>query len=172
MRISVFANGHSKPIKLTIYPTGAEWEIPHLGEAGVRCSCAETSDRSHVSVDEHGIVFWCEDPAVEVDVVSPTPLQMLLWDICVNGGWCGGLVDGKMTHVYDLWPDTGIVSAHDFALMVVKADGDEKWEGAARHIPWLEDTFEKHLGASSISASNPQWTARRPFDQPKPIGAS
>ena len=44
-------------------------------------------------------------------------------DVCVYYGWCGGLVDGKPSHVDGFIPEDGPVSAEHFIEWLFLAEG-------------------------------------------------
>ena len=166
MPIMVFENRNEATLILTVGPWEHRHEVPHLAEAGIRYAVTEGSeDRSYSSVSELGIEFWCNADSYEIDIVLPSPKDRLLWEICVLGGWCGGLVDGEPCHVQDLVPKTGIVTAEEFAQLTVKADG---WPRSAppkeHHLRWLEAKFVEHLGGPSADAEILHHFTRRPFD--------
>src|SRR5262245_31138935 len=50
------------------------------------------------------------------------PYIQLLNDVCVGMGYCGCIKDGRASHVDDYIPDTGSVSADQFAEWVVLAE--------------------------------------------------
>lgn len=121
--------------------------------------------------DDDSIEFWCDAVDVEVDVVGPSGMSRLLWDICVNLGFCGGLMDGEPTDVLDLLPPAGPVTAAMFAKLAVVADG-AKPDGVEAQLrrwgPSLEAKFVEHLGASVVPAETLRKTERRPFDPTDP----
>ena len=121
----VFENSNEATLILTVEPWGHRHEVPHLAEAGIRYAVTEGSeDRSYSSVSGLEIDFWCNADSYEIDIVSPSAKDRLLWEICVLGGWCGGIVDGEPCHVLDLLPESGTVTAEEFATLAVRADGE------------------------------------------------
>lgn len=84
----------------------------------------------------------------------------LMHEVCVELGWCGGIVDGKPSHVDDFIPATGIVSAAQFADWLFLADGvdpsenHEKWQ---KHKDELVAAFIRHMSADSVEASRLKW---------------
>src|SRR6218665_2965006 len=166
MPIVAFHNDRKTALALIVEPWGERHTIPYRSTAGIRYTLQEgAEDRSFCNVSRGQINFWCNSDGYEIDVVHPSACDNLLWDICVNGGWCGGIVNGEPTHVDDLLPKTGTVTAKDFARLAVKADG---WPDAepvpAKHFIWLEAKFIEHLGASEVPCETLRQITRSPFD--------
>jgi hypothetical protein len=166
MRIVQFENRGKAPLTLKVEPFHDVYQVPPLGEAGIRFTLSEgVEDRSHTSVSEFDIAFWCDADSYEIDVVPPTPAETLYWTICVVGGWCGGIVENEPTHVEDLLPDAGEVTSRRFAELAVHADG---WPADAampeKHLLWLEAKFVEIMGAQVVEAAALQRRSRRPFD--------
>lgn len=169
MPIVAFENLRTESLKLVIEPIGETHEVPHLATVGIRYSLDEgAEDRSTSVVSEFGIEFWCNSESVEVDIVRASPFDTLLWDICVNLGFCGGLVEGEPTCVRDLIPAEGLLSAGAFAKLAIRAEGN--WpdpDGA--HRRWgetLEAKFAEHLGGPVVPVQELKGDRRRPFDEP------
>jgi hypothetical protein len=170
MPIVDFENVDEAVLVLVIMPCGERHEIPHLARAGVRYALREGSeDRCYSGVSKHQIEFWCDADSYEIDIVLPSAYDKLLWDICLSGGWCGGLVDGKPTHVNDLLPASGTVTAQEFARLTVKADG---WPASEppkeRHLRWLEAKFIEHLGSQTVDAKVLRQNLTLPFERDAP----
>jgi len=165
MLVAEFQNRNESPLVLTVEPWGHRHEVPHLAIAGIRYALKDgAEDRCHSVVEEGTVEFWCNADAYEYDIVHPSPFDRLSWDICVNGGWCGGIVDGNPTTVEDLLPRTGAVNARQFAELALRADGwpeDEAFED--KHLSWLQARFVYHLGAESVNAEELRRNAARPF---------
>jgi hypothetical protein len=53
----------------------------------------------------------------------PNAFDGMIHEFCVTPGWCGGVKNGKPLHVSDVIPETGRVSADEFARWLIKADG-------------------------------------------------
>ena len=166
MPIVTFKNRNEAELLLTIEPWGDEFRVPHLAEAGVRYSLKSgAEDRCYTSVSESAVEFWCNADAYEIDIVHPSAFDRLSWDICVNGGWCGGIVDGKPTTVDDLLPPTGIIEARTFAELAMRADGwpdDQPFD--EDHLCGLQAKFVQHLGANSICTDQLRRNLARPFN--------
>lgn len=161
MAIFEFMNENEATLSLTIQPWGDKFEVPHLARVGIRYSLDEgVEDRCLFAVEGGSVEFWCNAAIFEIDIIHPSALDRLSRDICVTGGWCGGLVDGIPTTVYDLLPQTGEVDARQFAELVVRAEGDPL-EGET--LPWLEAKFVEHFGAHSVSAESLLRLTPRPF---------
>ncbi|MFZ5748789.1 MAG: hypothetical protein ACOY45_14185 [Pseudomonadota bacterium] len=52
-----------------------------------------------------------------------SPFDALMHHLCVDMGYCGGMVDGVPMHATDLLPASGVVTADSFADLVMRADG-------------------------------------------------
>lgn len=172
MPIVDFQNYRTAPLRLVIEPAGLEYEVAHLGTAGVRYSLAEgEEDRSTSVVGDDRIEFWCNAAKVEVDVVAALPVTKLLWHICVDLGFCGGLVDGEPTYVADLIPASGLISAESFANLAIRADGSDPSRDDAKTRGWrekLEAKFIEHLGSPVVPVETLKRSERRPFDASEP----
>lgn len=99
----IFDNSHDEPLRFVVDPSGTEYEIPPHGKLGIRHELAKDPPQ-FVDVGKYGIRFWCEEP-YEIDIVHPSAFDLLLYEICLRMGFCGGLVDDKPTHVSDLLPE-------------------------------------------------------------------
>jgi hypothetical protein len=86
--------------------------------------------------------------------------ESLMREVCVERGWCGGIVDGKPTHVDDFIPESGQVTAEQFVDWLFRADGMdpfvdlEQWQ---KHKDGLKDAFIRHMGADVVNASMLKW---------------
>ncbi|MEQ1552079.1 hypothetical protein [Sphingorhabdus sp.] len=86
--------------------------------------------------------------------------NLLMHDVCVGQGWCGGIVDGKPSHVDHFIPETGPVSADQFVEWLFIADGQDpnaeldKWQ---KHKDGLRELFVKHMGAEVVDSSKLKW---------------
>ena len=71
--------------------------------------------------------------------------------VCVGMGFCGSIVDGKPRHVVDYIPNSGSVTADEFASWVLEAEGmpsepgEPFWYG-------LRDVFVEHMGSETVDA--------------------
>lgn len=166
MRIVEFENDNQATLELVIEPRDERYEIPHLARAGIRYVQREDSeDRCYTSVSDHRMYFWCDADSYEVDIVYPTPCQKLMWAICVEGGWCGGIVDDEPTTVRDLLPASGEITAREFAELAMKADGWPASEPFAEsHLHWLEAKFVEHLGSASVDVELLRQPLVTPFE--------
>jgi hypothetical protein len=166
MPVVEFQNCDEAPLVLIVEPWGHRYEVPHLAIAGIRYAPKDgAEDRCHSVVEEGTVEFWCNAASYEYDIVHPSPFARLSWDICVNGGWCGGIVDGNPITVEDLLPRTSEVNARQFAELAMHADG---WpEGEAldeNHLSWLQSRFVEHMGAESVNAEDLRRNVARPFE--------
>src|SRR4051812_23856595 len=146
MPIVEFENRDRTPLMLMIEPSGERHEVPHLARAGIRYSLQEgVEDRCYSAVSAQEISFWCDADSYEIEIVCPSAAGRLLWEICVGGGWCGGIVDGKPTSVDDLLPATGSVTAREFASLAVQASGWPANEPPKEHdLDWISAKFIEH----------------------------
>lgn len=158
----MFENSDKAPLALLILPWGDTHHVPHLAAAGIRYSLSKgAEDRCHSVVSAGAIEFWCSADSYEIDIVPPLPSDTLAWEICAEGGWCGG----AYASFRDLLPASGIVTASDFAKLVHDAEGGSSFDPLKEnHVQWLTARFVKHLGALQVDAEALRQTARRPFD--------
>jgi len=167
MPISVFENTTNQPLTFILEPNEQRWEVPWLARIGVRYSFQDgATGRTFAEVGEHQIRFWCDSETREVEIVHPSPFDLLLWDICVGQGFCGGLVNGEPTHVTDLLPTGGMVTAEQFAQLAIKAEGDSR-SPDEKHDRWvsrLSAAFIEHMGAPSMPAEMLVQNLAQPFE--------
>ncbi|WP_447728327.1 hypothetical protein [Sphingomonas koreensis] len=157
-----FKNQFEDSLTVRIEPTGDEYELPPLANLGLRHVSKENdSTRAICIMFEGRVEIWCDSDNYEIDIVYPSAFDRLSRDICVRGGWCGGVVDGARTTVDDLLPASGRITARDFAQLVIKADGGDELE---KHLHWLEEKFIEFLGASSVDVSDLQRNLAQPFE--------
>ncbi|MFL6846208.1 MAG: hypothetical protein ACJ8ER_15165 [Allosphingosinicella sp.] len=168
MPIAAFENRNEEPLILRVEPGGDRIEIPHLATAGVRYVLEDgAEDFSTCVVGPNEIEFYCASARYEVDLVPPSPFDRLLWDICVKSGFCGGIVNGEPTHVEDLLPKDGLISAETFARLAIRAEGDAPVDDE-RHSRWmrmLEAKFIQHFGPQPVPAERLRRNLDRPFEQ-------
>jgi hypothetical protein len=167
MPISVFENSFDEPITFLLEPNDEQYEFAPQARLGVRYSLApDQNDRTFADVGRHGIRFWCDSQHREVEIVHPTAFDLLLHDICVQGGFCGGLVEDQAIHVTDILPTSGMVTSEEFAILVLQAEGDggsppakvERWSAL------LQSKFVEHMGQSSVPAEVLVRNLTMPFD--------
>ena len=168
MPVSVFENSNQEVLTFTLEPNGEQYELPHLARIGVRYSLNDGApDRTFADMGKHSIRFWCDAPSREVEIIYPTPFDLLLADMCVRLGFCGGLVNGKPMHVTDLLPSTGAVTAEKFAELAISAESDVK-SPPDKHLRWvsvLSEAFVRHMGADAVPAEALVQNFARPFDR-------
>lgn len=169
MPIIEFENDNEARLVLLIEPWSDRHEVPHLARAGIRYSLREgAEDRFYTAMSGQEIRVWCEADCYEIDIVPPSPSDLLMRDICVEGGWCGGIVEGQPTRVSDLIPASGTLTANDFATLAIYADeGPSSEPPKEHHLRWLEAKFVEHLGQWTIEAEVLHRSTRRPFDSEK-----
>lgn len=155
MPVSVFENRFEAPLKFSLEPGDETYELPPLTKVGVRYSFALGEvNRTFADFSEGHIRFWCNAEARDVEITYPSPFDLLLWDICVNGGCCGG----PAAHVTDLLPKHGTITATEFAQLVIQAE-----EGGSNEA-WLATKFTEHMGQSSAAAEALVQNLANPFD--------
>jgi hypothetical protein len=155
MPISVFENRFEEPITFVLEPDEVRYELPPLARIGIRYSSGSgTVDRTFADIGERTIRFWCDSEVRDVEIVEPNAFDLLLWDICVKGGCCGG----PAAHVTDLLPSGGVVTAEEFARLVIQAEGGGGNEG------WLAAKFVERMGSSSMPAETLVQNLSGPFD--------
>lgn len=79
----------------------------------------------------------------------------LMHEVCVERGRCGGIVDGRPSHVDDLIPEEGPVTANQFVVWLFMADGMLPHAEQAKlreHKQGLRDAFIRHMGHDTIDA--------------------
>lgn len=168
MPVAVFKNTTSKPWTFVLEPNDEQYEVPVLARVGVRYLFEdEAVNRTFADVGEHVVRFWCDSQNRDVEIVHPTPFDLLLWDVCVRLGFCGGLVNGNPTHVTDLLPDVGMVTAEEFAKLAITAEGGPQ-SSPDKQLRWvtaLADAFVEHLGTASAPAESLVQNLAQPFDK-------
>ena len=164
MPIALFQNRNESDLLLIVEPWGERHAIPHLATGGIRYSLkADARGRCYTAVSDGEVEFWCGADSYEFEIVYPSAFDRLAWDICVGGGWCGGIIDGAPTTIDDLLPGAGRIAAEEFAKLVLRADGDgERMDDKA--LKWLEAKFVEHMGATSVSADVICRNVVLPFD--------
>jgi hypothetical protein len=87
--------------------------------------------------------------------------DVMMYEFCVRLGWCGGVKDGKPLHITHYIPETGPVSADEFARWLILAEFGH-W------IPRLKAVFVEHMGAEVIDATNlrSEWECKGSPQQP------
>lgn len=86
-------------------------------------------------------------------MTDPTAFDALMREVCVEKGWCGSVIDGRSLHATDFMPESGGVTANQFAHWLFAADGvnpgedREKWQS---HLDGLRDAFVRHMGAETV----------------------
>lgn len=157
MPISVFENRFETPVTFILEPGGEQHELPSLAKIGVRYSFSVgQADQTFTDIGHGIITFWCDAQLRETEIVHAGPFNLLLQDICVNGGCCGG----AEVRVVDLLSEQGTVTAADFARLVLQAEGGGSDESEA----WLVAKFVEHMGGTSVPAAALVQTIANPFD--------
>lgn len=91
---------------------------------------------------------------------KPNKFDGLLNECCVGCGWCGSITNGRLLHVTDFIPTTGVVTADAFVNWLLVADGVDPKEASSQVKKWKRDlraVFVKHMGADQVDASALQW---------------
>lgn len=167
MPVTVFENTTTETLSFLLEPDGKQYEVPTLARIGVRYSFENGAmDRTFAAVGENHVRFWCDASKRDVEVIHPTPFELLLWDMCVRLGFCGGLVNDKPTHVTDLLPAEGVVTAEEFARLAISAEGDAQSppDQQARWVALLSAAFIERIGSSSVGAEALVLNYAQPFD--------
>ena len=166
MTILSFENQEEEPLVLVLDPWGDEHVIPFLATAGVRLVPEDGAEQRYTcTVGARRITLWCDSSRYDVDIVLPSRFDLLLWDICARGGWCGGIVDGAPSFVTDLLPDTGMVTARVFAELAIKADGPPESESLPEtQIRWLEEAFARFFDPAGVPAATLRRNLALPFE--------
>jgi len=79
-----------------------------------------------------------------------TKFSAMIQEYCVGLGYCG-----SASHVTDLIPKDGTVSADQFTCLLLQAEGLEPYEFRMRHnkaYKELSNVFVKHMGSCEIDA--------------------
>jgi hypothetical protein len=84
----------------------------------------------------------------------PNAFDGMMHEFCVGLGWCGCVKDGRPLHVSDFIPETGPVSADEFARWLITADGLDPDQLSDAELRQLRAVFVKHMGVDVIDASN------------------
>lgn len=88
-----------------------------------------------------------------------TAFDALMHEVCVERGG-GSVVDDRPMHLTDFLPESGEVTADQFADWIFEADGvdpDEDREKWQRHIDDLRDAFKRHMGEFSVDVQQLTW---------------
>jgi hypothetical protein len=85
----------------------------------------------------------------------PNKFDGMMHELIAGLGWdCRCFKNGKPLFVNDFIPETGTVSADQFARCVIMAEGlDPQPKKYRRRIPELKAVFVKHMGADVVDAS-------------------
>jgi len=92
----------------------------------------------------------------------PNAFDGMMHQFCVELGWCGGVKDGKPLHVSDFIPETGPVSADEFARWLILVDGLNPDQLSRSEFNQLIEVFVKHMGASVVDANKLRSGLRTP----------
>lgn len=84
----------------------------------------------------------------------PNTFDGMMHEFCVKLGYCGTVRDGRPLLVSDFIPETGLVSADQFARWLIAADGLEFAEVNTSEFKRLKEVFVKHMGADAVDANN------------------
>jgi len=79
----------------------------------------------------------------------------LMEEVCVGWGYCGSLVNGKLLHVSMFIPESGPVTADQFASWLFQADGVASAAEPGRsseHAPMLRAAFARYMGRDVVDA--------------------
>jgi hypothetical protein len=88
----------------------------------------------------------------------PNAFDGMMREFCVKLGYCGRVKDGEALHVTHFIPETGSVSADQFARWLMVADGFDpdrlSTSELRRLMGQLTAVFVEHMGADVVDASN------------------
>ncbi|MES2096622.1 MAG: hypothetical protein V4459_07660 [Pseudomonadota bacterium] len=87
-----------------------------------------------------------------------TRFDALMHFVCVDHGYCGGIIDGRMSHVTEFIPAFGIVSADQFADGLIRAEGPAGKELGEIHRAELRAAFVEYMGADTADAADLRWS--------------
>jgi hypothetical protein len=83
----------------------------------------------------------------------PNKFDGMMYELIVGLAWdCRSIKNGTPLLVTDFIPETGPVSADQFARWVIMAEGRDPYQ-YRRQIPKLKAVFVKHMGADVVDAS-------------------
>lgn len=167
MPVATFRNYEDSILEFTVEPASNRYEVPHLATIGIRYeSKSGASDGTHTDISSNSIAFWCDAESYEIDIAYPTAYDLLSWDVCAKLGFCGGFRDDQHVTVSKLLPKSGLVSATDFALLVLEAEGATAKTEAQRlrFQKMLEEAFVRHLGPGPVEASSLTRNLALPFE--------
>ena len=98
---------------------------------------------------------------VSMGMKTKRPYERLIHELCVNYGWCGGLVDDKPCHVDDFIPETGQVTADQFVEWVFAADSyDPRYEPVQKTQKYrkaIREIFIQRMGSETVDAAKLKW---------------
>jgi hypothetical protein len=85
----------------------------------------------------------------------PNKFDGMMYELIVGLAWdCRCFKNGKPVDITDFIPETGPVSADQFARWVIMAEGlDPDQKKYRRRIPQLKGVFVKHMGSEVVDAS-------------------
>jgi hypothetical protein len=86
----------------------------------------------------------------------PNAFDGMMHEFCVTLGFCGSVKDGKRLHVSDFIPETGPVSADEFARFLLLADGFDldrlSDSDLRRWMIRLKAVFVQHMKTDAVDA--------------------
>ncbi|MBA15925.1 MAG: hypothetical protein CMN73_06180 [Sphingomonas sp.] len=166
MPIFVYENEGDEDVTFILSPKEEEFRIPPLARIGVRYEIGPGQcDRTFLSVGRHLVTFWCEAAVRETEIVFPGPFDLLLASLA-RRGFCGGIVNDQPTHVCDLLPASGMISAEAFSTLVLRAEGDgnDLSRDIERWLDSLKALFIEHMGSDRVPVALLRQNVAQPFD--------
>lgn len=105
--------------------------------------------------------LWASRLVQQQSMTEKSGFDALMHQVCVDWGLCGSVIEGKYVHVTDLIPQSGMVTASQFAEWVLMADGEsdapprfkEKW------LARLRDAFILHMKDDQVDVQRLKWHA-------------
>ena len=80
----------------------------------------------------------------------PNKFDDMIYEFCAGHGFCGSVLNGRLSHVSDFIPQVGMVSADEFVRWILKAEGLEAYNNTKS----LKAIFIKHMGADKVDAKD------------------
>lgn len=90
-----------------------------------------------------------------------TPFDALMYEVCVERGWCGAIVNDRPMHVTQFLPKNGSVTADQFVGWLFEADGVDPDEDRVKwqiHIDGLREAFIRHMGGVVVDVKGLAWS--------------
>lgn len=99
----------------------------------------------------------------QIEMSGKSDFERLVYFLCVQYGFCGGIHDDKFVHVSDLVPPRGTVTADDFIDWMFFAEG-MLWLGDAKAMFMREkmrSAFIACMGSYEVDARRLRYRLRK-----------